>query len=238
MAALAPRPDEHILDVGCGAGQTLIQLAEAVGPGGEVVGVDIAPLLLSIARDQVAGLANVSLIEGDAQTTPLPAGLFDAVFSRFGVMAFADPVAAFSNLRQALKPEGRLAFVCWRSLAENELDLLPLRAAGLEARADMTPFTFEHPDRIHAVLSRVGFRDIAVEPHDQNVGSGGLEAMLAVLLAVGPLGKILRENPSLRDRAEPLVRQMLASRDGPDGATLKAATWIVTARAGTAPLSS
>jgi SAM-dependent methyltransferase len=231
MAALAPTPGERILDVGCGAGQTLIQLVEAVGPGGEVVGVDIAPLLLEIARERAMGHANVSLIEGDAQTTALPAGRFDAIFSRFGVMAFADPIPAFRNLRRALKRNGRLAFVCWRGLAENELDLAPLRAAGLEGMADMTPFSFEDPDRIRHVLQGAGFHEIAVEPYDQQVGSGGLEAMLSVLLAVGPLGRILRETPSLLADAEPAVRRALVSREGLGELTLKAATWIVTARA-------
>ena len=198
MAALDPKPGERVLDVGCGAGQTVVQLAEAVGPAGEVVGIDIAPLLLEIARERAATHANVSFIEGDAQTSCLQAESFDAIFSRFGVMAFGDPVEAFGNLHQALKPAGRLAFVCWRSLTENELDLLPLRAAGLEGAVDMTPFAFEDPARVRGVLRAAGFDEIAVEPHEQNVGSGGLEAMLSVVMTVGPLGKILREAPSLR----------------------------------------
>jgi len=237
IAALAPKPGEHVLDVGCGAGQTCVQLAEAVGPTGVVVGLDIAPRLLAIARARAAAHANVSFIEADAQTATLPALSFDAIFSRFGVMAFADPVAAFDNLRRGLKPEGRLAFVCWRSLAENDLDLVPLRAAGLESQADMTPFAFEDPARITEVLAGAGFGDIDVKPFDQQVGSGGLDAMLAVVLAVGPLGRILRETPSLRAKAEPLVRQALAARAGPGGVTLKAATWIVTARNSPASLS-
>lgn len=231
MAALDPRPGERVLDVGCGAGQTVMQLAAAVGPAGAVVGIDIAPRLLAIARERTAGLANVGFALGDAQTSPLEAGGFDAVFSRFGVMAFADPVAAFGNLRQALRAGGRLAFVCWRSLAENELDLLPLRAVGLEAGADMTPFAFEDPARLRGVLGAAGFDAVTVEAHDQDVGSGDLEAMLAVVLAVGPLGRLLRETPSLKAEAEPLVRRALAAREGAGGVTLKAATWIVTARA-------
>ncbi len=231
MAALDVSPGQVVLDVGCGAGQTVVQLAEAVGPAGEVVGIDIAPRLLDIARERAARHAHVRFIEGDAQTSPLPAAGFDAVFSRFGVMAFADPIEAFSNLHRAMQPEGRLAFVCWRSLAENELDLLPLRAAGLEDMVDMTPFSFEDPGRVSAVLAAAGFRDIAVRPHDQAVQSGALDAMLAVVLAVGPLGRILRENPSLREDAEPPVRRALAARDGSGGPALKAATWIVTAGA-------
>lgn len=231
MAALDPKPGERILDVGCGAGQTCVQLAEAVGDAGEVVGVDIAPLLLGVARERAAARPNVSFIEGDAQTVRLPAGRFDAIFSRFGVMAFANPIVAFANLRGSLKPGARLAFVCWRSLADNDLDLTPLRAASLEGLADMTPFAFENPARIRDVLYAAGFDRVAIEPHDQQVGSGGLEAMLAVVLAVGPLGRILRESPQLREAAEPLVRQALAARDGPNGVTLKAATWIATASA-------
>lgn len=227
IAALDPKPGERVLDVGCGAGQTVVQLAEAVGPAGEVVGIDIAPGLLKIARARSAQHEHVNFMEGDAQTSDLPAEYFDAIFSRFGVMAFKDPVAAFDNLRRGLKPGGRLGFVCWRSLAENELDLLPLRAAGLEGRVDMTPFAFEDPERVRGVLHAAGFDQVAVERHDQSVESGSLDAMLEVVLSVGALGRILRENPSLRDGAEGPVRRALAAREG----NLKAATWIVTASA-------
>ena len=225
------KPGQRVLDVGCGTGQTVVQLAEAVGPTGAVVGIDIAPSLLEIARQRAAAFANVDFIEADAQTAALPAAGFDAVFSRFGVIAFGNPIQAFSNLRKAMTPGGRLAFVCWRSLSENELDWLPLRAAGLEGLADMTPFAFEDPDRVRAILRAAGFDEIAVEAHHQNVGSGGLEAMLRVVLMVGPLGRILRENPPLRARAEPLVRRALEAREDGDGVALKAATWIVSARA-------
>jgi SAM-dependent methyltransferase len=228
MAALDPKPDERVLDVGCGAGQTVVQLAEMVGAAGEVVGIDISSRLLEVARKRAAAYANVSFVEGDAQTSFLHAGRFDAIYSRFGVMAFRDPVAAFGNLHQAMKLGGRLAFVCWRSLAENELDLVPLRAAGLEGSADTTPFAFEDPARVREILSAAGFDRITAEPFDQKVGSGGLDAMLSVVLAVGPLGRILREDPSLRAGVEGPVRRALAAYDG---AILKAAAWIVTARA-------
>jgi SAM-dependent methyltransferase len=229
MSALAPRPGERILDVGCGAGQTVGQLAYSVGPSGSVVGIDIAPLLLAIAREQMMALANVSFIHGDAQTSPLQAGTFDAIFSRFGVMAFAEPVDAFCNFHRALKPDGRLAFVCWRSLAENQLDWLPLRAAGLEKDVDTTPFSFEDPRRVREVLSAAGFSEIKVEPDEQHVTCGDLEATLTVVTKVGPLGRILRENPRLIADVEQPVRQALTACNGPGGVILKAATWIVTA---------
>lgn len=97
LAALGPRTGERILDVGCGSGQTVVQLAEAVGASGAVVGIDIAPGLLAIARKRTSNLANVCFIQGDAQSSSLQTGIFDAVFSRFGVMAFANPVEAFGN---------------------------------------------------------------------------------------------------------------------------------------------
>jgi SAM-dependent methyltransferase len=231
MAALEVAQGETILDVGCGAGQTLLQLAERVGPGGRVIGVDIAPSLVELARRRAADFEHVRLLTDDAETFDLPSGSLDAVFSRFGVMAFANPVAAFSNLRRMLRPKGRLAFVCWRALPENELDYLSLRAAGLQDQADLTPFRFEDPEVIRGTLSAAGFNGIGVEPHDQKVSSGDVDVMLSVLLRVGPLGRILREQPELREAAEPRVRDALAAVADGSGVWLNAATWIVTAHA-------
>jgi SAM-dependent methyltransferase len=237
IEALAPGPGEAIADIGCGAGQTVLQLAERVGPGGRVIGVDKAPQLLDLARERARGLGQVRFIHGDAARLDLPNECLDGVFSRFGVMAFADPDAAFANFRRMLRPAGRLAFVCWRALGDNELDWLPLQAAGLEALADPTPFSFEDPARVRAVLTGAGFADIEIAAHDEAVSSGGVEDMLGVLLRVGPLGRILREAPALREAAEPRVRAALAARaaragDGESAAFgLQAATWIVGARA-------
>jgi SAM-dependent methyltransferase len=231
IAALGPAPGEVILDIGCGCGQTVVQLAEHVGPAGRVIGVDIAPLLLGIARRRAAGLTQASFVEADAQTLDLTDRSVDAIFSRFGVMAIADPAAAFANFRRMLTPGGRLAFVCWRSLKENELDLLPLQAAGLEALADATPFSFADADYVTALLKRARFEDIRIEPRDEMVSSGGLDEMAAVLLGVGALGKILRDTPALRTAAEPRLREALATCIADGRVALRAAVWIVTARA-------
>ena len=125
--ALKPLPGERILDVGCGAGQTSLALAEAVGPQGEVVGADLSGPLLKIARGRAAGLP-VRFQLADAQTSDFGGAPFDAVYSRFGVMFFEGPAVAFANLKKALKPGGRLAFVCWRPFDENALMRLPLDA--------------------------------------------------------------------------------------------------------------
>ena len=108
MAALAPTPGERLLDIGCGAGQTTLELAAAVAPGGEVLGLDISRPLLEVARARPA-VPGVRFLEGDAQTHAFEPAGFDGAFSRFGVMFFADPPAAFANIRRALKPGGRAA---------------------------------------------------------------------------------------------------------------------------------
>lgn len=231
MDALHIRPGETVVDLGCGTGQTLLQLAERVGAGGHVVGIDISAPLLKAARSRTSGIEQVTCIEGDATGLALPAGSIDAFFSRFGVMALPDHVTTFANFHQMLKPSGRIVFVCWRSLIENELDHLPLRAAGLENLLDPTPFSFEDPDYTRSVLEQAGFRDVSVHAHDEAVSSGDLEAMTTVLLKVGPLGKILRENPALRAEAEPRVRAALTALGDPAHVALKAATWIVAAQA-------
>lgn len=238
LAALAPRPGERIVDIGCGGGETALELADAVTPGGEVVGIDLSAAVLGFARRAAEGHPRLRFVQGDAQVFPFEPAAFDAAFSRFGVMFFADPIAAFANIRRSLKPGGRLAFLCWRALQENPLDILPLRAASphLPPQADPDPdvpgpFALADPQRVRSILEAAGFGDIEITARDERVGSGDLDAMLAVCSQVGALGKILRENPELRDAALPAVRAALAEHDGPNGVRLNAATWVVTARA-------
>ena len=231
IEALGLGSGDIVLDIGCGAGQTLIQLAERVGTEGQVIGIDVAPLLLEIAKRRTEPLSQVRLIQVDAQYSDLPSGSTDAVFSRFGVMTFDDPVAAFANFRIILRPSGALAFCCWRSLQENELDHLPLSAAGFQSTVDESPFSFADPEHIRRTLEAAGFSEIVIQPHSEKVSSGDLEAMTMVLLKVGPLGKIVRENPVLRATAEPRLREALAVLGDPSNVQLLASVWIVTARA-------
>ncbi len=237
IRALAPRPGERILDVGCGAGQTSLALASAVGPAGAVTGVDISRPLLEVARRR-AGADGPTFVEADAQTYPFEAGAFDAVFSRFGVMFFADPTAAFVNLRRALKPGGRLAFICWRPPAENPFMTLPMAAV-----SDMLPptpptdplapgpFAFADPARVRDILSTAGFETIETRRHDLKIGSGDLDQTVAVALKIGPLGAMLREHSDKRDKVIETVREALRPHEGPAGVKLDSASWIVTARA-------
>jgi SAM-dependent methyltransferase len=237
LAALAPQPSESVLDIGCGGGQSALDLARAVAPDGTVVGVDLSAAVLAFARRAALGCERVRFVQADAELFAFEPASFDAAFSRFGVMFFADPIAAFINIRRSLRPNGRLAFVCWRALEESPLDIVPLRAASAHLPPQPAhdpdapgPFAFANPDRVRGILQPAGFRQIEITAHDEQVGSGDLDTMLAVCSRVGALGRILRENPKLRAAALPAVRSALAAHDGPDGIRLNAATWIVTAR--------
>ena len=234
MAALAPQKHEQILDIGCGSGQTTLALA-ALTQG--VTGVDISRPLLDLARKRGAEVANARFIEADAQTYRFEPASFDGVFSRFGVMFFADPVAAFANIRTALRPGGRVAFVCWRSPVNN-----PFMSLALQAAAPLLPpapppvpgapgpFGFADPDRVHRVLSEAGFEGIDLAPHNEKIGNGDLEQTLSTALKIGPLGAALREHPDKRDLVLDAVREVLRPHEGPDGMKLDSATWIVRAR--------
>ena len=121
LARSAVAPGEKVLEVGCGTGAATVPLAEAVGGTGEVVGIDISEPMLAAARERISqsGLRNITLLRADAQVHAFEPNRFDLIASRFGVMFFADPVAAFRNLLGAMRPGGRLCFACWASLEEN-----------------------------------------------------------------------------------------------------------------------
>lgn len=239
MAALDPRAGERILDIGCGCGDTTLALALAVGPAGRVLGADISRPMLEVAQRRIAEaeLDQASVIEADAQGQDFGSAQWDALYSRFGVMFFADPPAAFANLAAALKPGGRLAFVCWRPLPLNPWMTAPLAAAlkhlpAPEAGDPLAPgpFAFADPERVRAILAGAGFDDIAITPHDQPIGGNGLEDALTVALKVGPAARLIADHPEKRDAVIKDVRQVLAAHQKADGVWFDSATWIVTAR--------
>jgi SAM-dependent methyltransferase len=235
---------ERVLDVGCGCGQTTLELAARVGPRGSVTGIDISTPMLERARERARerNLTRIRFLNADAQSEPLGAAAYDLVFSRFGVMFFADPTLAFANLRASLAPGGRVAFVCWQELARNPWVSVALRAAAQQIQLPAPPapgapgpFAFAAPERVCGILEGAGFRGVAIEPLQGEMVVGGaqapLEQAVETMLQLGPLGRVLREAPAdVVARAAAAVREALAPHATPEGVILGYSAWIVGAR--------
>ena|SRR5437762_4677603 len=236
---------ERIVDVGCGCGQTLLQLADRVGPSGQVLGVDISPQLLECARKRVAGRTTIALALGDAQSYAFAPGAFDALFSRFGVMFFDDARAAFRNLRAAARPGARFSFVCWQELAKNPWAARPLEAVmrllPASAMPDMLregrpgPFFFSDPARVRAILGDAGWKDVSFEPVEMPLHLGGaatLDEAVAYSFQIGPAARAMGEPPeALKPALEAALREALAPFASARGVFIDGAAFVVVARA-------
>ncbi len=247
LRALAPMPGEHILDIGCGCGATTLDLAVRVGRAGSVVGVDVSVPMLEVARrrSRPADAGRAEFLQLDAQHDALGSAAFDAAFSRFGVMFFSDPVAAFRNILTSLKHGGRLVFVCWRRLEDNPWVRVPLEAArpflADAAPADPTapgPFAFAAASRVRSILIDAGFASVAATPFDSLIGGADLEQTLKLALRVGPLGAALREHPELEPLVTGPVREALRNYLTAAGVRMPCATWIISARTNGRQLSA
>jgi SAM-dependent methyltransferase len=247
LAAGHPSPGEAVIDVGCGCGDTSLILAERVGPKGNVLGLDVSGPMLARARERAhaAGRTNVTFAEGDATIAPLPPAAFDLLFSRFGVMFFADPKASFEHLHEALKPTGRVSFVCWRKLAENPWASVPQVATVSVVGAPPPqppdapgPFSFGDPARLRAVLEGAGFHDVTLAPFDTTMRMGlterpTLDEAAEYAMRLGPAARLLIDkDEETLGRARVAIRAALAAHLRDEGVQLAAATWVVTAKRG------
>lgn len=225
MDRLELLPGARVLDLGCGTGNTTIELAGRAAPGGRAIGVDIAAPMLEAARARAErqGVTDVEYRHADAQVDDLGDAVFDAAFSRFGVMFFADPVAAFANVRRALRPGGTLSFACWQGMLRNEWMLVPGGAA-IEALGAVPefpepgapgPFSLEDPDRIRDVLTQAGFTsvDIAADNSELTADESRVGELAATSNRVGVVRELLREaDGATRQRAYDAVEQALRAR--------------------------
>jgi SAM-dependent methyltransferase len=233
QSALGDVAGKRVLDIGCGAGASARQLAAA---GAWVTGVDVSAPLLDAARQKTGG---PEYLLADAGVDDLR-GPYDAAFSRFGVMFFEDPPAAFSHLRAAMKPGAPMAFVCWGPMLENVWAMKPVQAVlpFLPAPPEPPtpgapgPFAFADPARPRALLENAGWSDVTVKSWrgDYLVGPSAAEA-LPLMLRVGPLGRLLREHPTVAAPAEAALLDLLKTHETPEGVAMGASVWIVTARA-------
>jgi SAM-dependent methyltransferase len=243
LQALAARPGERVLDIGCGFGDTTLQLAQLVGPAGMVVGVDISRPMLALARRVVSErrATNVELREADAQTAVLGAAAFDAGFSRFGVMFFADPLTAFANIRGALRPDGRIAFAVWQDPSRNPWMILPIMAAAphigmpdLPPPNEPGPFSLADPNRVRSILEGAGFRDVVLQPYEPEITVPNVDDPKGagqILMEVGPLATLFEQaEPAQRQAALEAVAEQLAPFASASCVAIPSASWIVTAR--------
>jgi SAM-dependent methyltransferase len=244
LAAAALRPGRHVLDVGCGCGSTTLAAARLIAPG-QATGIDLSGPMLARARAsaEAAGLGNAVFQQGDAQVHPLEPARFDAVISRFGMMFFADPVAALANIRSATRPAGRLAFVCWQPLAAQEWLLVPGAAlaehvpapAGFGSSDEPGMFALADPARVRQILAAAGWQDIEVTSEHASilVGGGGSVDDAVEFLSSGSMGRTMLAgaDADTADRAVASVRAALAPRADADGVRLGAAVWLVQAAA-------
>ena len=243
LAAAALRPGGTVLDVGCGCGGTTLAAARLVAPG-QAVGLDLSGPMLAQARAgaEAAGLANAVFQQGDAQVHELEPDTFGTVISRFGVMFFADPVAAFANIRSATRPGGRLVFVCWQPMAANQWMLVP-GAALAEHLPPPGPgpgdgpgmFAFADPDRLRQILAAAGWTDIGITSEHASilVGGGGSVDDTVEFLRTATQGRTMLAGADAATAARALasLRAALAPYADADGVHLGAAVWLVQAAA-------
>ena len=200
-----PGKGERVLDIVCGCGATSIELARRVGLTGYVLGVDISVAMLGRARERTPADLPLEFVLADATVQAFEPGRSDLLFSRFGVMFFADPALSFANMRKALRTSGRLVFACWREPRKNPWMMVALQEAYKHVPRlpemgpdDPGPFSFASEQRVRRILRDAGFSSIATEPCDLSLDVAvgrGLEAAVSGALEVGPVSRALEAQP-------------------------------------------
>jgi len=234
--AAAPHPGERMLDIGCGTGAVSEQLAEQ---GAAVTGIDLAETMIAgaqfRAKENLAfHAADASKFRGDAP--------YAAAVSRFGVMFFDDPRAAFVNIHANLEPDGRLLFVCWQAPDQNPWAMVPAKAV-MPLLADAPrpdphapgPFAFADPGRVADILSKAGFRDVSIEGHEIPIllSSTGLDDATDFACQIGPGSRAMTElDETGREKARGAIREALSPYADANGSlAMDGAVWLITARA-------
>ena len=241
LEAAAAKLGEHVIDIGCGTGDTLLAFAKAVGPSGAVLGVDVSAPMLDFAKHRAAEatLSNAAFALADATSYAFEPSWADLVYSRFGVMFFDDPIRAFTNIRSGMKAGGRLVFVCFRTMPESPWFRVPIEAARphVPPQPPVDPlapgmFSLGREERLGGILTEAGFREVALKATNVPIHGKDTTQSMAFITQAGPLPALL-ENASdeQRIRATEAVRNALAANIGTDGRGLHVGLWLVSALA-------
>ena len=239
-ARLAPQPGEHILEIGCGSGALALSLGTLVGPRGSVTGLDISGPMLAEAgrRARLQGVTNVVFDKGDAQVCALPPARFDAAVSRFGVMFFDDPVAAFANIGHSVRPGGRLVFSCWQELLRNDWIMIPAGAAlqhvpmpDLGDPGAPGPFSMADPERLRGILSDASWGEILIEEVVRPMRMGDLVDDTMDYLRDSEIADALMQDVDqvTAARAWAAVKGALEAHATAEGIMLDGVAWLVSA---------
>jgi len=236
----APVAGETVLDIGCGAGETTLEITKRVGVTGHVVGVDVSKMILDLTKQISSVPKNLRFDLLDAGTVDLGKNIYDLCFSRFGVMFFREPKSAFKNFHRALKSNGRLVALCWRTPPENPWIAQPIAAveeillSGSGGKPDPRapgPFSFADPDWVHEILKSAGFKNISLEGVDQKMPLGKMNDAVAYMMRMGPVAaEIASANEIQRASIDAAIRDALSEFDTPEGVMGPCATWIISAQ--------
>ena len=228
-----------VLDVSCGSGTTSIEIADRVGRVGRVFGIDISTPMLDVGRARLSALDinNVAFENKDAAACKFEEA-FDRVYSRFGVMFFADPVRAFSNIRSGMQPGGRLGSVCWQAADKNAWIEVPLRVVLQHVSAPPPtnpeapgPLAFSNPDRVRKILSQAGFADIKIDALKTTIPfEPDVPGSVQRLFEVGPVSRLLSDiSDDVMERLQIDLSDAISGFQTANGVMMDSATWIVSA---------
>jgi SAM-dependent methyltransferase len=233
------RPQDHVLDIGCGTGQTT-RAAARMAPEGSALGVDILAPAIERAREisRAQGLRNVTFECADAQSHRFPQECFDLAISRFGTMFFDDPVAAFANLGRALRPGGRLVMMVWQAHEHNEWDVAIHQSLGAAEGPGATPsggpdaFSLADPPAVTEILAAAGFIGVTfTDVHEPVYYGPDVTAALGWVRGFTSTNELLKRlDPAAAARALRRLREALAAHRSDDGVWFNSRAWIVTAR--------
>ena len=240
LDTLNPQSGERILEIGCGTGTTTLALGDRVGASGEILAADLSQPMLSkaIERANLGAQRPITFVEADAQVHNFPTTAFDAVYSRFGVMFFDNPVAAFRNIRKAVRPGGRMAYVCWADRKANPWIRIPAGAAKAFLDLPAPPpddapgqFSMENEHRVQQILHDAGWSDIGLERFTVNgsIGSNAADAA-SFITKMGPMSEpFALADSDTQNKTLQVIEEALTPYSNDNGVTLGFSTWIVSA---------